>query len=103
MPDDVAAPQVFPGALWLDFGPGETISFKWRFDYYWEFEKNPKNRKLTKVVIEFFELSSTPMTFIGTGPQIVTGDFTLRRFTNGVWEDMGASTVSFELTITPMP
>jgi hypothetical protein len=92
------------GALWTDFGPGGTISLKWRFDYYWEFEENPRNRKLTQVVIELFELNSTPMTFDGTGPQTVTGDFTLRRFTSGVWEnDLGTTPVGFELTITPTP
>jgi hypothetical protein len=104
VPDGTTAPEVFPGALWIDFGPSGTISLKWRFDYYWEFEENPRNRKLTQVVIELFELNSTPMTFDGTGPQTVTGDFTLRRFTSGVWEnDLGTTPVGFELTITPTP
>ena len=104
VPKGATAPEVFSGALWLDFGPGDTVTLKWRFDYYWEFGKHPKNNKLVQTEIEFFELNSTPMPFDGTGPQTVTGDFTLRHFENHVWEDQGeALGVSFELTITPKP
>ena len=105
VPEEATAPEVFSGALWLDFGPGDTVTLKWRFDYYWEFGPHPKNGKLVQTAIELFELNSTPMELDGTG--IVTGDFTLRHFEDGAWEypdPVGEATdVSFELTITPKP
>lgn len=109
VPDGATPPEVFAGAMWLDFGPGDTVTLQWRFDYYWEFEQNPKNGKLTQKTLEFSALTSTPMSFdpMSFDGQTMEGDFTLRRFTKtdsarGAWEDLGEATgVSFQLTITP--
>ncbi len=111
VPDGATPPEVFPGALWLDFGGGGTFSLMWRFDYYWEFDLNPRNGKLRQGAVEMLELTSTPMAFDGVGPQTVAGDFTLRRFTNGAWTCLGdgppdgpcpTTEVTFVLEITPV-
>lgn len=57
----------YPGTLWLDFATDGTVTVRWRFDYFWEFGVHPKNGKLVQEVLEFFELTSTPIGTDGSG------------------------------------
>jgi len=109
VPAGFDTPEVFGGSLWLGPGPGgDTVSFKWLFDYYWEYV--PRNHKrLTQHVLEMFDLSSEPMVFdwTSTEPQRVAGTFTLSWFQkiDGTiieqFEPFGAFELEFWLQIEP--
>lgn len=109
VPPGQAAPDVFGGALWLNFGSGGTVDVLWRFDYYWKYGLTGK--RLVQEVLEFSGLTGTLTGFDSTSyqRQLVTGDLALTLFTKEgktIINDhlpMGAVNVSFYLTITPAP
>jgi hypothetical protein len=109
VPSGFETPEVFGGSLWLGAGPGgDTVSFKWLFDYYWEYTSR-NNKRLTQHVLEMFDLSSEPMAFdwTSTEPQLVSGTFTLSWFQkiDGTiieqFEPFGDIEIEFRLQIEP--
>jgi hypothetical protein len=109
--------ESFGGALWLSFGQ-DTVTFGWRYDYYWQFGEVRRGKKTVAVqeVLEFFELTSgelpwTPTeladgTLVGT----VNGDFLVTLFTKTAedgavhrFEPIGTENLTFDLAITPTP
>lgn len=107
----VDVPEVFGGSLWLDPGrDGDTIAFKWLFDYYWEYIPR-SNKRLTQHVLEMFDLSGeiTGFDWTLTVPQLVSGTFTLswfqkidRTIIEG-FEPFGDVELEFWLQIEPKP
>ena len=106
-------PDPFDGALWLTFGKdssgNDTVIFQWRFDYYWRFGEpvqRGKKDRYPQEVLEIFELRSDAMVWEDDGT--VSGPFTVTLFTKtgaeGIthfWDLVGASYLSFNLSITP--
>jgi hypothetical protein len=111
IPSGFDTPEVFGGSLWLDPGrDGDTVAFKWLFDYYWEYIPR-SSKRLTQHVLEMFDLSGeiTGFDWTLTDPQLVSGTFTLswfqkidRTIIKG-FEPFGDVELEFWLQIEPKP